>query len=161
VEASYTPLPDLSLRAALGYNDAHYLSFPNALAVQGSATPTQDLSNRPLVRAPQWMLNVSGSYSHPLSDQLDMFVRGEVNVQSGYYGFIDDSPYSHVSGTAIANLRLGARFQNLEFSLWVENISDARTFTGMFPAPAGSAGYLAGPGLPRMWGLTLRSSLDG
>jgi iron complex outermembrane receptor protein len=161
VEASYTPLPDLSLRAALGYNDAHYLSFPNALAVQGSATPTQDLSNRPLVRAPQWMLNVSGSYSHPLSDQLDMFVRGEVNVQSGYYGFIDDSPYSHVSGTAIANLRMGARFQNLEFSLWVENISDARTFTGMFPAPAGSAGYLAGPGLPRMWGLTLRSSLDG
>src|SRR4029078_12289081 len=30
VEAVYTPLPNLSLRAALGYNDAHYLSFPNA-----------------------------------------------------------------------------------------------------------------------------------
>ena len=102
---------------------------------------------------------MAGSYSHPLSDQLDMFVRGELNLQSGYYGYIDDSSYAHMPSTVIANLRMGARIQNLEISLWVENISDERTFTGMIPAPPGSAGYLAGPGLPRLWGVTLRSSV--
>lgn len=161
VEADYTPLPELSLIAALGYNDAHYLSFPNAPAVQGSSSAIQDLSNRPLVRAPQWTLNLAGSYSRPLSDHLAMFVRSEVNLQSGYYGFIDDSVYSHMPDTAIANVRMGARVENFELSLWVENISDATSFTGMFPAPSGSAGYLAGPGLPRLWGATLRAFSGG
>ena len=159
VEAVYTPLPNLSLRAALGYNDAHYLSFPNAPAVQGSATATQDLSNRPLVRAPQWIFNGAASYSHPVSDRIHIFVRAEVNLQSGYYGYIDDSSYAHVPSTAVGNLSMGISLQNLEVSFWVNNISDERTFTGQFPAPAGSAGYLAGPGLPRLWGMTLRSSL--
>jgi iron complex outermembrane receptor protein len=161
VEASYTPFSNLSLKTALGYNDAHYLSFPNAPAVQGSSTATQNLSNRPLTRAPQWMLNMAGSYSHSLSDQLDIFVRGELNLQSSYYGFIDDSSYVHMKGTVVADLGMGARIRNLEVSFWVDNISDERTFNGVIPAATGSAGYLAAPGLPRLWGVTLRSSLGG
>jgi outer membrane receptor protein involved in Fe transport len=96
-----------------------------------------------------------------LSGEIDLFVRGEVHVQSGYYGYIDDSAYGRVPGAAVADLGMGAKIRDFEISIWVDNISDARTFTGIYPASTGSAGYFAGPGLPRLWGLTLRSSVGG
>jgi iron complex outermembrane receptor protein len=160
-EASYAPLPNLLVHAALGYNDAHYLSFPNAPAVQGSASPTQDLSHRPLTRAPQWTFNAAGSYSHTVSTGFDLFVRGEVSLQSGSYGYIDDSTYARFNGAVTGDLSIGAQIRELEAAFWVDNVSDTRSFTGMFPASTGSAGYFAAPGLPRLWGVTLRSSLGG
>lgn len=72
LSGKYLPFRNLAFTAAAAYLDARYLSFANAPAPAGSTDPTedpvQDLSGRPLVRAP----NFSGSFG----TQLDLLIPG-------------------------------------------------------------------------------------
>ena len=72
LSGKYLPYRNLAFTAAAAYLDARYLSFANAPAPAGSTAtgedPTQDLSGRPLVRAP----NISGSFGA----QLDLLIPG-------------------------------------------------------------------------------------
>ena len=58
----------LSLNGNFGYNDAHYLDFRNAPCYSGQVAATgcvggvQDLSGRPLNRAPKLTFNIGGNY---------------------------------------------------------------------------------------------------
>lgn len=60
-EASYNPVPNLTLRAGISVLDAHYTDFSNAVGTGVNATNTlnvtnqpQDLSGQELVRAPDY-----------------------------------------------------------------------------------------------------------
>jgi outer membrane receptor protein involved in Fe transport len=72
VEASATwaATRDLTFNGTIGYNKAHFLSFPGAqcYASQTEATGcvngVQDLSGRPLVRAPKVTFDLGGEYQH-------------------------------------------------------------------------------------------------
>ncbi|PEQ13592.1 hypothetical protein B2G71_04475 [Novosphingobium sp. PC22D] len=78
-DATFYPrgVPGLSLRAAVNYNHARYLSFPNAPCGNGQTIAqgcdqlfnpatgrftSQDLEGEPLVRAPDWSGNVGVDY---------------------------------------------------------------------------------------------------
>jgi iron complex outermembrane receptor protein len=143
----------------LSYDDAHYVSFTNGPAVEGSTAPTQDLSGRPLLLAPAWAVFAGLSYSHPLAPGISGFVEGEWTRKSGYYGYPDDSVYAWVPGANIENLQLGLTIDRADIALWVDNILDKRIFTPVFPPATGAGGYMANPGEPRTFGLTLRYNL--
>ena len=160
VEATAVPFDGLTLNASAGYNDATYLLFPQAPSIQGSLAPTQDLSGRPVVQAPRWTANIGGAYTHALSGGFEGFVGADYAYKSGYFGYIDDSPYSWIKGYGLVSARLGVRSPHghYELSAWVRNAFDARSFYMVIPASTGSGGYYAIPAEPRFFGATLKTS---
>ena len=158
-EAEMLPVASLKLHMAVAFNDAVYRHFPNAPAVQGSISPTQDLGGRPVVEAPKWTTLAGADYTIGINENLAVYAGGDVSVQSGYYGYIDDSPYSHIHGVTVGNLRAGVVFQNYDLSVWVNNVGDAHRFNPVLPTSTGSAGYFSVPLEPRTIGITLRTSV--
>lgn len=78
LQLTYQATPDLSLRTNTVYNDAHYLDFATApctsdqrkgLAPGCEGSPgVQDLSGRPLPRAPKWVSSNGFTYALPVGD---------------------------------------------------------------------------------------------
>jgi len=153
-------LSAIELSSSLSYNDAHYGTFTNGTAVEGSTSLSQDLSHRPLLLAPAWSFFAGLRYTRPLAPGLSGFLEAEWGLRSGYYGFVDDSVYSHVPGNSFENLQLGLTLDRADVALWVKNISNEMTFAPVFPAGTGAGGYFANPGEPRTFGLTLRYAVD-
>jgi iron complex outermembrane receptor protein len=149
-------LSEIELSSSLTYNDAHYGTFTNGTAVEGSTSLSQDLSHRPLLLAPAWSFFAGLRYTHPLAPGLSGFLEAEWGLRSGYYGFADDSYYDHVPSTSIENLQVGLAMDRADVALWVKNISNEIAFAPVFPAGTGAGGYFANPGEPRTFGLTLR-----
>lgn len=158
-EADILPDARLKLHLAVAFNDAIYLHYPNAPAVEGSISSTQDLSGRPVVEAPRWTMLAGADYTSEINQNLTAYAGGDVSVQSGYYGYIDDSPYSHIHGVTVAKLRAGVVFQKYDLSVWVDNAGDAHRFNPVIPTSTGSAGYFSVPLEPRTFGITLRASV--
>jgi iron complex outermembrane receptor protein len=153
-------LSGIQLTSSLSYNDAHYVTFTNGPPVEGSTALTQDLSRRPLLLAPAWAFFAGLRYTRAFALGISGFIEGELALKSGYYGYVDDSFYSRVSSTSIGNLQLGLTIDRADVAVWIKNISDERTFAPVFPVPTGAGGYMANPGEPRTFGLTLRYSLE-
>lgn len=154
------PFDGLRLNGAFGFTDAFYHKFTNAPAIQGSTTTTQDLTGRPVVQAPRWTFNLGGTYTYPLTDDVDGYLGADVAYKSSYFGYADDSNYSLVKGYAIVNLRIGTSLNDgrYDISVWVHNASDARYFNMVTPAATGSGGYFAFPAEPRTTGVTLKAN---
>lgn len=80
-----------SVRSAVGYNAARYLSFPTSscyflqTAAQGCVGGVQDLTNRQLVRAPDWSLTAGGTYDIPLGNDIAFGVSGDTKFTDDYY----------------------------------------------------------------------------
>jgi iron complex outermembrane receptor protein len=153
-------LSGIELSSSLSYNDAHYGTFTNGPAVEGSIALSQDLSHRPLLMAPAWSFFADIKYSRHLAPGIIGFLEAELGLKSGYYGFGDDSVYSHVSGTSTENLQLGLTIDRADVVLWMKNISNEIAFAPVFPAGTGAGGYFANPGEPRTFGLTIRYTVD-
>jgi iron complex outermembrane receptor protein len=151
---------EIQLKSSLSYNDAHYVTFTNGPAAEGSTAPTQDLSGRPLLLAPAWTVFAGIRYSRPLAPGISGYVAGEFTLKTSYYGYPDDSAYVRVPSTAMGNLQLGLTIGLADIAMWVDNISDERSFTPVFPPVTGSGGYMANPGEPRTFGLTLRYTVQ-
>ena len=95
LEVTATPFAGLKLNGSVAYDDATYgESPPAAPAVQGSAAPTQNLSGRPVVQAPKWTANIGGVYTHGVGGGYDGFLGADYAWKSGFYGYVDNSPYS-------------------------------------------------------------------
>jgi iron complex outermembrane recepter protein len=80
-----------SVRSAIGYNAARYLSFPTSACyagqtpAQGCVGGVQDLSNRQLVRAPDWSLTTGFTYDVPISDSMAFGISGDTKFTDDYY----------------------------------------------------------------------------
>ena len=158
-EAGMLPVAGLKLNMAVAFNDATYRQFPNAPAVQGSISSTQDLGGRPVVEAPRWAILAGADYSREINENVTAYASGDVSVQSGYYGYIDDSRYSHIHGVTVGDLRAGVIFRKYDLSVWVHNVGDAHRFNPVIPASTGSAGYFSVPLIPRTFGITVIASV--
>jgi iron complex outermembrane receptor protein len=73
-EASYNPVPNLTLRAGVAVLDAYYTNFANAIGTGVNETNTlnvsnqpQDLSGKELVRAPNYAGNAGFDFTIPSS----------------------------------------------------------------------------------------------
>ncbi len=160
LEATAAPVDGLNLNGSVGYNDAVYLSFPLAPAIQGSVATTQSLSGRPVVEAPRWTVSVGGDYSRALGGGYTGFAGASYAYKSGYYGYVDDSPNAWLPAYGVVNARVGVRTpgDHYELALWVANALDTRSFSMVIPASTGSGGYYALPAEPRFFGATLKAS---
>jgi iron complex outermembrane receptor protein len=148
-----------SVHGSAAYNLATFDTFANA-SCYGGQSPAfgcvgakQDLSGRPLARAPKWVTIIGGTLDHPLTSDLRLGATVDAQYTSRYFLSPVDSPYA-VQGaysTVDASLRLRNEKDNWELAVIGKNLSNKfyavvatdRTFG---PTPGSTQGI---PGAPR------------
>jgi iron complex outermembrane receptor protein len=164
VEFQAKPAAGLTVSGGLTWMQADYLSFLNSPCYAGQtvaqgcrvvqpatpATPTSparpavtsyDASGQPLGNAPDFTINTSIAYEHPVTDDLI----GSVSV-SGYYrsraNFSNNgNPYTWLGGYGTVDTDFGITSikDKWRFKVFVHNIFDKR-FPGIIQANTGAAG---------------------
>jgi iron complex outermembrane receptor protein len=157
------PLPGLSLSLNGSYNHARYTSFENApcpaeAQALGKLNGSCDLSGKPLVGAPEWIVNLGGRYDWFVGEGVSQYLVANYAWRSEAEGMLDDSRYARIPSYGLLNLATGWQFgsgQNRwDISLWARNALDEKYF---LTALGGSNGlYLASAGTPRTIGLTVK-----
>jgi iron complex outermembrane receptor protein len=82
---------ELSFRTEATYADTKYITYPGAQCyagqtlAEGCTTIGQDLSGRPLPRAPKFTMSASATYDTPISADWKLGLTGDVRYSGGYY----------------------------------------------------------------------------
>jgi iron complex outermembrane receptor protein len=147
-EFDFTYLPPqiegLTLRGALNYNRARYISFPNAPCGNGQTISqgcnqllnpatgrfvAQDLGGRPLVRAPDWAATFGASYERSVGKDMTLALATDWNYTSKYVTTLVDlpgfrqAPFYKIN----ASIALRGREDAWEVALIGNNLTDKLT----------------------------------
>jgi iron complex outermembrane receptor protein len=109
------PVDDLTLRLSASYDNAIYLSYDNAPCSAEALAPTNsaqggipcNLSGKPLVGAPTWIVNPGISWSHPVLGALLGNAEADYSWRSKQYGSADNSEFAQIASYGVLDLRLG------------------------------------------------------
>ena len=146
LDATWTPIDELTLTFAGTYLDPIYDSFING--------PTGDLSGQRPAGIHEFSIVTSATYNH--------------QFESGAYGFIR-ADYIHESDVQIVdnipgvnrevnqfNASAGIEFENgVGFSVWARNIFNDEYFLSAFPGVVQAGTVNAYANTPRLWGFSL------
>lgn len=171
-EISAVPFDGLNLRLSASYDNAVYLSYNNAPCSAEILAPTNaaqggivcNLSGRPLVGAPTWIVNPGVSWSHPLIGGLTGDAEADYGWRSKQFGSADDSQLAQIASYGVLNLHygLGGGFdadKTWNVTLWSNNVLDKRYVTGGLTVASSLYNYALFPGLTRSYGVTVRVKL--
>ncbi|MEQ8404142.1 MAG: TonB-dependent receptor [Oceanicaulis sp.] len=164
-EYEFAPCPDSSPLFGPVYDPTDPLYAACATPRTNSAGVTanfndlsgEDRGNSELVYA------VTGTYTQPIGDNLEMFLRGELNHTSEFAltTGLDPRPVANQDAFTLynASIGIGAEDGAWQVQVWGRNITEEEYVKGGFP----SVGYLGAsfnnyPGDPRTYGVTLRAS---
>lgn len=169
-DVSAVPVPGLKLRLAGSLNDARYVSYTNAPCSAEQLAPSLppsakicDLTGRPVVGAPKWVLNPSADYEHPLPGGLSAQALASYSWRSWFYGSADDSRHGRVPSYGLLDVRFvlhggddGERPWSV--SVWSNNALDKRYVIGGLTVSSALYSYSEQPGWPRTFGVTANVS---
>lgn len=116
---------NLRFDGSIGYNDAHFISFPNAQCytgqtlAQGCSAGVQDLSGKPLVRAPKVTFNLGGEYNAKLGGGWAAVLAMSAAYSSSYETSTDLHPAGHQDSFWRLNASLRVSPPNEAFELAV------------------------------------------
>jgi outer membrane receptor protein involved in Fe transport len=172
IEGLFQPTERLTLTGGVTWLwEAKYVSFANgpcpvsdtsnctfrASATSPALVPVQDLSGRDTGTA-ELTGNFTALYVHPITDNMEMFFRGEVYFISDRFLTTDLDPLITQEGYNLLNGSIGLASQDgsWEVQIWGRNLADEEYLQGGFNStlPGNINGY---PGDPRTWGVTLRA----
>jgi iron complex outermembrane receptor protein len=173
-EAEVAPVSGVRLTAAVTYLDAKFGSFcnndplyPNIATDSGcigatrDGTPlpagAKDLEGNRLPQAPSWQYTVSGQYTVPVSEKLQVTTRTDYKWQSRTYFDIYNNPQNSQAdyGLLNASLSIGSRSNAWELAGWVRNAFDKRYISSANAGSGPNAAITGSLGVPRMYGATL------
>ncbi len=112
---------------------AHYLeteidSTIREGTVGPSALPVEKGNELP--DAPKYSVALAGNVVQPLTSEWEGYLRADVLARDGSYSLESNSPISESDSYELGNLRVGARSDNWDISLFVHNIWDERAHHG-------------------------------
>lgn len=115
-----------------------------------------DAKGNSLAFAPENTWAVGAQYLTPLTDEMDLYLRGEfVGVGSFYY----DAGNREEESYELVNLRAGVKRGNWSADVWMRNAGDEEYIPVAFQAnPADASAFVGENGAPRTWGFSLRLS---
>jgi iron complex outermembrane receptor protein len=168
-DISAAPIEGLQLKLAGSYNEAVYLSYPDAPCSAEQLAPLLvpgqkvcDLTGQALVGAPKWIASSSAAYTHPLFAQLSGTIFASYSWRSWFYGSADDSRYARVPAYGLLDLRYtlqGSRTGSpWSLVLWSNNVLNRRYVIGGLQTAGRLYNYSETPGFPRTVGATLNVS---
>ncbi|HVY63337.1 MAG TPA: TonB-dependent receptor [Gammaproteobacteria bacterium] len=154
----------VSVRGALAYTDAIYVSFPDAPApLEGTGGPAAvDASGGPLPGISKWAASFGAEFSghhNFLGSPGELFGGFDISYRDGFSSSATPSLYLNIDGYSLANARVGFRSDNKWTAyFWVRNLTNRNYFEQLLAAPGGNgAGYYGAVlGDPRTYGLTVR-----
>ncbi len=155
LDAIYTGIKNLTLRAASSYNDAVYTHFPNsglASELDPALYPTKfyDLSGSVLPNAPKLTATLGADYTQPLPD-IGKVLHAGLNYRYTSRYNIDSalSTWGWVGGYGLldANIGLGRPDGKFDISLTAKNLTDK------YYHNVGWTSYT--PSAPRWFGVTI------
>jgi iron complex outermembrane recepter protein len=161
LELSARPTQALQLDAAVGYLDAKFDEFPNAI-VSGEEV---DLSGKRVIRSPKWTLSSNAQYDFPLADLISADTLGYVRAEWSYRSKATPNMPSlvrsgfpfDIDAFQVVNLRTGMRTDAWALEAFLENALDEEYFTGH--ANFGFGGVRVRPH-PRLWGVRVSFNFD-
>jgi len=125
-------LPELTLSAGLGYDEAKFVKYEKAF-VEGVQQP---LNGAPLPNAPRWTGHAAAEYTHHLSNEHDGFVRLEWNFKGAIKPDLTSEVHSgfpyDVPGYNVTNLRLGVTSDKWDVIAFAENLLNRKYFTNAY-----------------------------
>jgi iron complex outermembrane receptor protein len=146
LEADWYFAPGFRLRGGYTYNKAKY----------GEDTFNAALRGRQITNAPKNTGLLGMDFEHPLGDRA-LFGSIAARYQGGVNTGANLDPAKWQASYTLVNARIGLRFANeLEVSLWGNNLTDEYYNMVIFDSVAQAGSYNGYPGLPRTWGLELR-----
>lgn len=156
LEARIRPIEPLTLGLSLGYLDAKFGKFNNAVVYSNEV----DLTNRQLPQSPRWTGNATVEWSKQIGSNASWYTRFEEAFRSSSFSNLEgvaaaplglpQFPYQTPS-FAVSNLSAGITFGGLSFRGSVDNLFDKQYYTGTGDH-FGFGGVRLRPH-PRMWRL--------
>lgn len=163
-ETAYRPSASFTLRGSASYDQAYFEEFNAAqcytgqTAAQGCvAAPvtgarTQNLSGRPLYRAPKWLLTAGGAYEFGVGSELRLSLNSDLRYTSSYYTGLNLNPLSYQGGftTVNAGFRLSPVSDNWSVAIIGRNVTNRRYGTLGVDKPGGLGEVYTVAGEPRV-----------
>ena len=162
LESTWRPVTGFTLRGSASYDQAYFEQFDAAQCYTGQtlalgcvAAPvtgakTQNLSGRPVYRAPKWLLSAGAGYDFGLTGELRLGLNADLRYTSGYYTGLNLNPLSYQTGFTTVNT--GVRLSTDKWSLAVigRNLSNRRYGTLGVDKPGGTGEVYTVAGEPRV-----------
>jgi iron complex outermembrane recepter protein len=132
------------------FSQGRYSSFPNITCYSGQTaalgcspvTGFQDLSGKPLARAPDWTGIFGVSYERPAFGDWFIGLTADVRFSSGYFTELSDSIYAYQDAYYILNTsaRLFTQDKRWELALIAKDLNDKQYATVSNDTPGGAPG---------------------
>ena len=163
-ETTWRPVAGLTFRGSASYDQAYFEEFDAAQCYTGQtvaqgcvAAPvtgakTQNLSGRPLYRAPKWLLTSGAAYDFAVTSGLRLAVNGDLRFTSGYYTGLNLNPLSYQSNFTTFNsgIRLSPDSDRWSIAVIGRNLSNRRYGTLGVDKPGGLGEVYTVAGEPRV-----------
>ena len=169
VDMRATPIDGLRLTAAATYDDAYFRSYTNAqcsyLARTAANLGVCDLTGGRISGVSKFVYNLSAEYGFDIGSLFgsaaQFYFGGDYNHRTGFYGALNDDPYSRIPGYGLANGYFGLRDPDGKWDLkvWGRNLFNKLYYTNAAIDQATTYSYYGSIGDPRFYGATLRLKL--
>jgi iron complex outermembrane recepter protein len=165
-DGSATLGPHVTVRGALAYTDAIYVSFADAPApLEGTGGPAAvDASGGPLPGISKWAASFGTEFSTHhrfLGTEGELFGGFDVSYRDKFSSSATPSKYLNIDGYSLVNARFGFRSDDKWSAyVWARNLLNTDYIEQLLAAPGGNgAGYYGAVlGDPRSYGVSVRYS---
>jgi outer membrane receptor protein involved in Fe transport len=164
LEGAWRPTSGLSFRSTASYDRAYFEAFDAAqcytgqtaaqgcVNAPGTSAKVQNLSGRPVYRAPKWLATAGPVYNFAVGADLQATLNADVRYTSGYYTGLNLNPVSYQGGftTLNAGARLSTASERWSVAVIGRNLTNRRYGTLGVDKPGGLGEVYTVAGEPRV-----------
>jgi iron complex outermembrane receptor protein len=159
LEMEFYPVESFSIDGSVSWLDFEYKELRGG-ALGGSTTVLP--LNMVTPYTPEWKGSIGARYQFPMTSMGRFSIRADANYQSEIYTNATNDVFNLIDSYTLVNARLVWQSEEgqWESALEVTNLTDKLYYLTLFDQhQATSVGQVTGqPGLPRMWGITIKRS---
>ncbi len=163
LETSYAVLDNLSFSLNGAYNDATYVSYPDAPAPIEFTNVASfvDLSGKQIPGASRWSAQFNADYDFPITEDFRGFTYLNESYRTKTSLYNPLSSYAAQGPVALTNFGIGVKTSDDRYSLlfWSKNLFDKRYFIGVSPASQLTP-VIGVLGDPRTFGVTFEAKFE-